>query len=649
MKYDDKTLRAARQSQFLEVIGRDEAYERFTTALPMRPLGVETVPLSQALGRVLAANVAAPVDVPAFDRANVDGFAVHAADTAGAYDERPRQLRLGEEVLRPGRPPESTLAAGEALPIATGAMLPRGADAVVMIEHTDLVEERDGAVVEVRRATAPGAFVSFAGSDMARGETVLRTGTRLTSREIGVLAAVGLGEVVVWRRPRVAILSTGDEIVPVGQPPRPAGVYDSNGAILAAAVVELGCEPVALGVVGDDENALRTRLREALGGCDAVLLSGGTSKGAGDLSYCAVEELGDPGVIAHGVALKPGKPICLAVSGVQPVVVLPGFPTSAIFTFHEFVAPVLRAMAGVGPAPHEEIEARLAQRVSSEKGRTEYLLVGLVPGSEGLAAYPMGKGSGAVTAFSFADGFITLPAQTELVAVDTPVRVQLLGPHRPADLVAIGSHCIGLDHLMTRLQEEGYAVKAMHVGSQGGLAAAERGECDVAGVHLFDPDSGEYNRPFLSAGLSLIPGYGRLQGLVCRPGDIRFEGKSEPSSAVAAALADTDCVMVNRNAGSGTRVLVDRLLDGQRPPGYAVQVRSHNAVAAALAQGRADWGVAIRPVAEAYGLAFIPLVEERYDLVVPASREDRPAVRRLRELLADEEVRAELRELGFGE
>src|SRR6185503_7669872 len=322
----------------------------------------------------------------------------------------------------------------------------------------------------------------------------------------------------VWRKPIVAILSTGDEIIPPGQPMQPARIYDSNAQVLADAVRELGGEPRRLGIVADDIEQLRAKVRDALSMADAVLLSGGTSKGAGDVSYRVVSELAGPGIVAHGVALKPGKPICLAATDGKPVVVLPGFPTSAIFTFHEFVAPVLSAMAGRGLEERSTVQARLAVKVNSEIGRTEYLLVGLVDaGNETLAAYPMGQGSGSVTTFSRADGFTTIGRHEEIVQAGTMVSVQLLGRElQLADLVVIGSHCIGLDYLLGELEHVGVRAKFLAVGSLAGLEAAKRGECDIAGVHLLNPQTGEYNRPFLTPELTLIPGYGRLQGIVFR-------------------------------------------------------------------------------------------------------------------------------------
>jgi putative molybdopterin biosynthesis protein len=345
------------------------------------------------------------------------------------------------------------------------------------------------------------------------------------------------------------------------------------------------------------------------------------------------------------VALKPGKPICLAATyrardGCNvPVVILPGFPTSAIFTFYEFVAPVIQALSGRRRENAGSVPARLPMRVNSERGRTEYLLVGLVDGPEGLAAYPMGKGSGSVTAFSRADGFVVIPRDREQIEQDATVRVQLLSRSiEPSDLVAIGSHCVGLDLLLNVLHARGFRVKSLSVGSTGGLVAARRGECDIAGVHLIDPATGTYNLPFLGAEMRLIRGYGRSQGLVFRPGDERFQGKSI-EEAIETGLSSADCRMVNRNRGSGTRVLIDRLLSsggiGRQPAGFYVEVKSHNAVAASVVQGRADWGIAIETVARDTGLTFIPLCDEEYDFAIPAARLSRPAVQAFLQLLCE--------------
>ena len=636
---------AARQEQFLTVMSREEAQAAFRAAVPHAALPVETVPLAQALGRVLAQDIASPIDVPPFDRALVDGFALRAADTEGANPDRSRTLALNREILACGVAPALALTGGTATPIATGGVMPRGADAVIMVEQTEFLEE--GLAIEVTAPVRPGQFVGYAGADMASGETVLRRGTVVTAREIGMLAACGLANIAVLRRPRVAVLSTGDELVAPGEALPPGAIYDSNGAIVAASVAENGGEPLLLGIVRDDEAALEGALRDALARSDLVVLSGGTSKGAGDVSHRILSRLGEPGILVHGVALKPGKPLCLAVAEGKAVVVLPGFPTSAMFTFHDFVVPLVRALAGLPPREEEAVTARLPQRLTSELGRTEFVMASLARGPDGLVALPLPKGSGSVTAFSQADGFFAVPAaRAGLEAGETVSVVRLGAGVRPPDLTIIGSHCVGLDRVVGLLAERGFRARTVWVGSAGGLAALRRGECDLAATHLLDPETGRYNAPFLEEGMALAPGWRRLQGVVFRAGDPRFEGRTA-ARAVAAALADPDSVMVNRNAGSGTRLLVDSLIGTARPPGFWNQPRSHNAVAAAVAQGRADWGVAIESVAGAYGLGFLPLAQEHYDFAYRVEDRMKPALAAFLSLLGRSETDAALTELGF--
>jgi putative molybdopterin biosynthesis protein len=643
-----------KQSQFLDVVDEAIAHERFDAASAHLQPRSETVLLNEALGRVLSSDVMATVDVPGFDRSNVDGFAVRAVDTFGAQELEPIALDVSSVLLAAGQPPPDgfEVEPSVAVVIATGAVVPRRADAVVMVEDT---EPEDKGIL-ITRAAVPGGNISFAGSDIGRGEVVLRSGTRLSARETGVLAAVGVVQVEAVRRPRVAVISTGDEIVAPGDPIRVGDVFDSNQRVLLDSVVELGCEPRACGIVPDDESLLETLLETLLADdetVDLILLSGGTSKGEGDVNARVTERLADrhpdsPGVVVHGVALKPGKPVLLSVIAGVPIIVLPGFPTSAIFTFHEFVAPLLRRLSGVRSEVVRSVEALAPLRVNSVAGRTEYSLVDLVEGSLGLAAYPLGAGSGSVTAFARADGFIRIPANTEYLAEGSEVSVRLIDPEvLPADLTAIGSHCIGFDHVLGLLAAQGFRVKSIPVGSTAGITALARGEGDVAGVHLFDEASGTYNEPFLPDGVRLVSGYGRRQGIAFRENDGLFDGVT--LDEMVDVLRDSDRRMINRNSGSGTRILVDDLLCGAQPDGYLHQARTHHGVAAAIEQGRADWGMTLDTIAASAGLRFFFIADERYDVAIRADRWDRPAVVALRQMLEDPEVRKDLAVLGFME
>jgi putative molybdopterin biosynthesis protein len=646
-----------KQEQFLHVLTKEEAEAVFHRHITLAPLGEEAVPLERCLGRVLARDIVAPVDVPYFNRSNVDGFAVAAADTFGVDEESPAELSLSAEHLAPGVVPQQEVHPGMATAIATGAIIPKGANAVVMVEDTEC---RDG-MLYVYRPAVPGENISYAGQDIMQGETVLREGQTLSSRETGVLAALGCAEVWCYRKPRVAIISTGDELIPPGQPMAEGQVYDSNARIVADAVRENGGEPHVLGICRDDEMALEATLRRALAD-DLIILSGGTSKGAGDLSYRVIERLGPPGILVHGVALRPGKPLCLGAVGRTPVVILPGFPTSATVTFHEFVQPLIRTLAGLHRQERQTIPAHAAVRFNSRKGQLEYVLVHVVRGKEGYTAYPIGKGSGSMTTFSQADGFLKIPTNQEMVAKDAVVHVHLLSRDLGlADVTAIGSHCVGLDYLVGCLKREGIQGKIINVGSTAGLQAARRGETAIAGIHLLDEHTGAYNRPFLKPGdgLALVRGYVRRQGLVYRQGEtlpppLTFE------RLVELAVHGGKLVLINRNRGSGTRLLFDMRLRSCAPalsmsfdklveslPGYDTEARSHNAVAASIALRKADWGLAIDTVAREYRLAFSFMQDEHYDFVIPVDKLSQPAMQRFLELLRSETVQAGLARLGF--
>ncbi|MDA1137414.1 MAG: molybdopterin biosynthesis protein [Planctomycetota bacterium] len=639
-----------RQDQFLTILSRDEAEEKFHAHINLAPREAEEVPTSSALGRVLALDVVAGIDVPAFHRSNVDGFAVVASDTYTADEEKSVRLSLTGEQIAAGDKPTQEVTAGRTTPIATGGVIPRGASAIVMVEFTDVREDS----VEIYRPAGPGENISYAGSDIMQGETVLRAGQILSSRETGTLAALGIASVSCVRQPRVAVLSTGNEIISPGEEFSEGMIYDSNARIVADTVLENGGVPVALGIVPDVEEQIEAAFREGLKH-DMVVLSGGTSKGGGDLNYSILERMGDPGIIVHGVALKPGKPICIAVIGKTPVIILPGFPTSAIVTFRDLVQPVIRSWAGLPPKSTKVVRATQALRYHSTRGRMEYLMTNLVKSGDSYKAYPWSKGSGAVTTFSQADGFIRIPANQEILSEGEEVEAELIGESVTVpDITSIGSHCVGLEYLLSEVRRVGFTAKIINVGSQGGLEAARRGESDLAGIHLLDEETGQYNAPFVAddEALVLVRGYRRRQGILTRGG--------EPNELRALIRDRARFVMVNRNRGSGTRILTDRLLASEAEAfgldlneltasirGYEIEARSHNAVATSIAMNKADWGIGIENVACDYELDFTFLDDEMFDFVIPKAKLATPAIRKFLEILNLDETRQQLERKGF--
>ena len=639
-----------KQKQFLNLATAEEAEKRFWQAVMPRPCGEEQVSLQDARGRVLSRDVIARHNVPYFDRSNFDGYAVRAEDTFGALETAPVCLSLNPEVLACGVVPQNSVAKGTATMIATGGVIPRGADAVVMIENTLPLDKNESGnkAVNILKPVVPTGGISLAGSDIGAGEAVLRVSDRLGYRETGTLAALGDEKVWVWKRPKVGIISTGDELIAPGEKMELGKVYDSNAMVITHAVEELGCEPLRFGIVPDNEQQLEKAVRKALG-TDFIILSGGTSKGEGDLNYRVFEKFSNPGILVHGVSLKPGKPLCLAVLEGTPAAILPGFPASATFTFSKFIDPILRAMSGLPPEQKTTVKASVPARLNSDKGRTEFHLVHLVRKAEGFKAYSTGKGSGSITGFARADGFMEIPRNTEMIEAGQNVTIQLLGEAaRPPDLMFIGSHCVGLDYLMGEMQKRGVSCRFLAVGSMGGVMAAKRGECDISGIHLLDEDSGMYNQHFLTPELHLQKGYRRSQGLLFRKDDENFaDCNSNFEKIFQQVISNPEVHMINRNRGSGTRVLLDRYLADQQPSGFFQEAKSHNSVAAAVAQKRADWGFAIRSVAEDSGLGFIPIQDEEYDFVIPKERLQRPKVARFLSLLEEKDIQKKLAELGL--
>lgn len=616
--------------------------------LPFYRREEEQVDLAACSGRTLARNVLSTVDVPGFDRASMDGYAVKARDTWGADEAAPRQLKIAG-IVHAGDLPRVKVDQGTAVEVATGAMMPEGANAVVMVEQTDT----EGPILNVRKAVSPGENVMHAGADVMQGELVLRQGTVLTSREISVLAAVGVKAVPVFRKPRVGILSTGNELAPPGAALRPGQIYDVNAYAVGSGVLENGGEPAYYGIVRDEPEAFRKALLDAASQSDVVLTSGSTSAGASDMMFSTVGGVGK--VLVHGIKIKPGKPTIIGEASGKPFIGLPGYPSSALTIFNEVAAPLIRHLSGRREPERSLVKAKMAVSVQSEGGREVLQPVGLTRSAQGLEAYAIEKGSGAVTALRDADGYVEIGEDVHVIEEGKEVEVRLFSPSISfPDLLIIGSHCLGIDVLTGALGQRGFSLRSVNVGSMGGLRSIRKGVADVAGVHLLD-ESGVYNQPFLKAvGLEdavLVKGYIREQGIIVARGNpLRIRGIGDlPGKR-----------LVNRTKGSGTRTLFDMELKKlaaekgvafekltEALQGYDVEAKTHSAVAAAILAGKADAGVGIRTVADQNGLGFIPLRDEEYDFVVRKEVLERPAVKAFLEILRSSEFRAELRKLGY--
>jgi len=408
-------------SRFLRVMTLEGAFGELKKHWRPRPKFAD-VSLHEAGGRVLAEDAVSKLDIPPFDRASVDGYAVQASDTFNAGEDSPIRLECVGR-LPAGTWPRVELRAGKCLEIATGAPMSRGADAVVMVEHA--VARKN--IVNFYRAVAPGENVARRGSEVKRGATVLRAGQLLSSPSVGTLAAIGFKTVKVYKRPRVAVISSGAELRAPGSKLGRGQVYDVNGPAICRAIEECGGEAEYSGIAGDRPSQIAGLVRKGLSSSDVVVISGGSSAGAGDIVPSVVDSLGKPGVIVHGLALKPGKPTFVAVIRDKPVFGLPGYPVSALIVFDQLVAPHLRYMAGLPPLERKIVRARLSAKILSARGRREFVPVELVRGREGLSARPILKGSGAITALSAADGYIEVPLEEEIVGEGEMVKVVLFG------------------------------------------------------------------------------------------------------------------------------------------------------------------------------------------------------------------------------
>ncbi len=560
---------------------------------------VEEVDLFNAVGRTLAEDIISNIDVPPYDRAKMDGYAVKAEDTYEAEEDNPVELKIIGSI-RAGELKDLKINSGECVEIATGAVIPKGANAVVMVEYT----EKENGKVKIYKAVPPMENIQFAGSDIMAGELILRKNTPLTPRDIGVLSAIGRKKIKVYKKLKFGIISTGNELATPEEKLKFGQIYDINSYTLASYIKTLGYDFEFFGIARDDKEDLKEKIRKALK-CDIILLSGGTSAGVGDLTETAIKELGGE-ILVHGIKIKPGKPTIIGRIGQKLIVGLPGYPTSCLTIFDVLFG-----------NEKNIIKAKFPQRYISARGRTEYLPVILVKHEDGFSAYPITKGSGAITSLSEADGYIIIDENKEILE-DEEVNVHVFGDVK-IGLNIIGSHCVGVDII---IKEGGLFAKTINVGSLGGLISIKRGEADIAGTHLLDEKTGTYNIPFLEKykvkNAVLIRGYIREQGFIFRK-ELGFKTVEDILENIY------NLEFINRNRGSGTRILFDKFLkDYKLSPnkikGYEIEAKTHSAVATAIVMKKADIGLGIKTVADQYGLGFIPLADEYYDFLIRKDR-----------------------------
>ena len=649
MKLNHKT-----GSVYLHDIPLDRAWDILIQALEIaglwKPLEVEEVQLENALGRVTAEPIWANLSSPHYHAAAMDGYAVRAADTYGASDRTPVTLRVGPDAVY----------------IDTGEPMPDWADAVMPIENAETMDDPLEAI-RIRTALAPWTHVRSMGEDMVSTELVLPAGHLLRPIDLGAIAGSGHNTVRVWRRPRVAIIPTGTELVPPGTPVRAGEIIEYNSLILSAQVECWGGVATRFPIIPDDFKRIQETIVEAASLHDLVLVNAGSSAGSEDFTARVVQQLGE--LLVHGVAVRPGHPVILgmisrpsgniktsnqedvpsiadrSLSPHVPVIGVPGYPVSAALTGEIFVEPILSRWLGRPPLEPLTIQANLTRKVHSSLGDDEYLRVTVGRVGERLVAAPLSRGAGVISSMVRADGIVLIPAGVQGFQAGETVRVQLYRSIAEIEhtILALGSHDLTLDLMAQYLSIRGTRLSSANLGSLGGLVALQRREAHLAGSHLLDPKSGEYNLAYIEKYLPDVPvvvmGYvTREQGLIVPQGNpLNLTGLAD--------LARSEITFINRQRGAGTRLLLDYHLEqiGLEPEaitGYGQEEYTHLNVAAAIASGLANCGLGIRAAADALGLDFISLFNERYDLVIPIEHYHNPKLKPLLEILEDIEFRS---------
>jgi putative molybdopterin biosynthesis protein len=581
-------------------------------------IGRETIPLDEnALGRVTAEPVWAKISSPHYHASAMDGFAVRAVTTNGALPSRPVTLQVGTEAAY----------------VDTGDPLPDWANAVIPIENVESLDEagnitgeiRNPLSIRLRAAVAPWSYVRPMGEDIVATQLVLPAGHTLKPVDLGAVAASGHQEIQVARKPRVAILPTGTELVPIGSKLKAGDILEYNSLVLAAQVKSMGGEPTRFSITKDDFDLICERVQDAAQTHDLVLLNAGSSAGAEDFSAKVVEKLGT--LLVHGVAVRPGHPVILGTidcdpAAVIPIIGVPGYPVSAALTIDIFVEPLLAQWLGRRPKELPIEIATLTRKIVSPAGDDDFVRVAVGKIGDKLLAAPLARGAGVITSLVQADGLALIPRGTQGVEAGEQVQVHLYRSKSEIErtIFCIGSHDLTLDLMSQFLAEHDRRLASANVGSQGGLIALRRGEAHLAGTHLLDPETGEYNISYIrqympGMPVKMVALVGRQQGLIVKRGNPK-------QIETLQDLGRPDVRFVNRQRGAGTRVLLEYHLKllSMLPDwivGYAQEEYTHLGVAAAIASGRADCGLGIAAAAQALDLDFIPLFQERYDLVFP--------------------------------
>jgi len=584
-----------------------------------KPLGGETLSVDDALGRVTAGPVFARVSSPFYHSAAMDGVAVRFEDTLGASERSPRRLAAGYDAVY----------------VDTGDPLPEGFNSVIMVEDID---ELEGGDIEIIAPATPWQHVRVIGEDIVETELILPENQRIRPQDISAMLAGGITEAEVRKRPVVALIPTGNELVEPGALLKKGDIIEYNSRMLAGMVREWGGEPLRYGIVPDSLDALKKYIQDAAGKADLVVVNAGSSAGSEDFTYHAVRELGE--VYVHGVNTKPGKPAILGAVGGRPVIGAPGYPVSAWLVFMLFARDLIHRMQGLTPTPPERVEARLSRQLASQLGPEEFVRVKLGRVDDNIVATPLQRGAGVLMSLVKADGIIRIPSGSEGLPAGGNVEAELLTTRDVLDgtVVCIGSHDNALDLLASFLKRThpDLSLSSAHVGSMGGLIALARGEAHMAGSHLLDERTGEYNVPYIKKHLGgtktvLVNLVYRVQGFIVPKGNPK-------GISGFADLARPDLSFVNRQTGAGTRLLTDLHLrragiEPTKVNGYAHEEYTHMGVASAVLTGVADTGLGILAAANALGLGFVPVAEERYDLVIPERHYDTQKVRAVVDLI----------------